>query len=119
MPFRLMCLNTWSLAGSTAGCLFFQDRISLYNCGCPGTRSVNNIGLKFTNIYWPLLPATGNKGMYHYCLAKWILFKKYFLTSNCMHVCLSVGLCLCFHVPVENRVIGVVNHSVCVLETEC
>jgi hypothetical protein len=30
-------------------CLFFQDKVSLYSPGCPGTHSVNQAGLKLRN----------------------------------------------------------------------
>jgi hypothetical protein len=29
--------------------VFFQDRVSLYNPGCPGTHSVDQAGLKLRN----------------------------------------------------------------------
>jgi hypothetical protein len=30
-------------------CFFFQDRVSLYSPGCPGTHSVDQAGLKLRN----------------------------------------------------------------------
>jgi pyrrolidone-carboxylate peptidase len=30
-------------------CLFFQDRVSLYSPGCPGTHSVDQAGLELRN----------------------------------------------------------------------
>ena len=36
--------------------LFFQDRISLYDPGCPGTSSIDQVGLKITEICLPLHP---------------------------------------------------------------
>jgi hypothetical protein len=37
-------------------CLFFQDMVSLYNPGCPGTRSVDQAGLELRN-----LPASASR----------------------------------------------------------
>jgi hypothetical protein len=49
--------------------LFFQDRVSLYSPGCPGTHFVDQAGLELRN-----LPASasqvGIKGMRHHCLAE-------------------------------------------------
>ena len=47
--------------GSVSDCFFlsflvFQDRVSLYNPGCPGTCSVDHTGFKLTEIHLPLPP---------------------------------------------------------------
>jgi hypothetical protein len=39
-------------------CLFFQDRISLYSPGCPGTHFVDQGGLKLRNP-----PASASRGL--------------------------------------------------------
>jgi hypothetical protein len=32
-------------------CLFFRDRVSLYNSGCPGTHFVDQAGLELKNLF--------------------------------------------------------------------
>jgi hypothetical protein len=45
----------------------FRDRISLHSPGCPGTHSVDQAGLKLTEILLPLPPeSTGIKGKCHH-----------------------------------------------------
>ena len=57
-------------------CLF-QDRVSLCSHGCPGTHSVDHAGLEHTEIYLPLSPSAGNKGVHHHCPAEYFLKLKH------------------------------------------
>jgi hypothetical protein len=49
--------------------LVFQDRVSLCSPGCPGTQSVDQVGLKLIELHLPLPPSAGIKGVCHHCLA--------------------------------------------------
>jgi hypothetical protein len=50
--------------------LFFQDRVSLYSPGCPGTHFVDQAGLDRTQKSACLcLPSAGIKGVRHHCPA--------------------------------------------------
>jgi hypothetical protein len=51
----------------------FQDRVSLYNPGCPGTHSVDQIGLELRNPPASAFPSAGIKGVCHHCLVLSIL----------------------------------------------
>ena len=54
---------------------FFQDRVSLYSSGCPGTHSVDQAGLELRNLpASACLPSAGIKGVRHLCLALLSLF---------------------------------------------
>jgi hypothetical protein len=76
-------------------CLFFQDRVSLYSPGCPGTHFVGQAGLKLRN-----LPASASRvlglkvcattpgGFFNY----FILF--YFILFYCVSVLPSVYMSL-------------------------
>ena len=50
--------------------LVFQDRVSLCNSpGCTGTRSVDQAGLRLTEIHLPLPLRCWDKGLRHHCPA--------------------------------------------------
>lgn len=48
---------------------FFRDRVSLCNSpGCPGTNSLDQARVEFTEVHLPLPPSAGSKHMcYHTC----------------------------------------------------
>ena len=55
---------------------FFQDRVSLYSPGCPGTQSVDQAGLELRN-----LSASASQ-VCHHCPAQEEVFKAMKLHSN-------------------------------------
>jgi hypothetical protein len=50
-----MAITRWSILSSQLQILslyflVFQDRVSLYSLGCPGTHSVDQVGLELRNL---------------------------------------------------------------------
>jgi hypothetical protein len=57
-------------------CFVFQDRVSLYSPGCPGTHSVGQAGLELQKSACLCLPSAGIKGVRHHArLSTEILMK--------------------------------------------
>jgi hypothetical protein len=66
--------------------LVFQDRVSLYSLGCPGTHFVDEAGLKLRNP-----PASaGIKGVRHYARLCFL----YFMYMNVLFLCIKPQVCL-------------------------
>jgi hypothetical protein len=72
--------------------LFFQDRVSLYSRGCPGTHSVDQAGLELRNPPASASQVKGIKGVRHHCPAKVI-----FLVRFCFMLFLLYSLYLFFY----------------------
>ena len=53
--------------------MFFRDRVSLCSPGCPGTHSVDQVGLELRNPPASASASAGIKGVSHHCLA-WLSF---------------------------------------------
>ena len=54
--------------------LCFQDRVSLYSHGCPGTHSVDQAGLELRNSPASASQSAGITGVCHQCLANLLFF---------------------------------------------
>jgi hypothetical protein len=50
------------------GLVVFQNRVSLWSPGYPGTQFVDQAGLELTEIHLPLLPKCWIKGVHHHCI---------------------------------------------------
>jgi hypothetical protein len=60
------------------GFWFFQDRVSLYSTGCPGTHFVDQAGLETQKSACLCLPSAGIKGVRHHAR------QRIFLITTCM-----------------------------------
>jgi hypothetical protein len=57
----LFCFGFFVLFCFVLFCFVFRDRVSLYSPGCPGTHSVDQVGLKLRNLPAPASQVLGLK----------------------------------------------------------
>jgi hypothetical protein len=68
--------------------VLFRDSC-LCSSGCPGTCSVDQVGLELRALACLCLPSAGIRGVHYHCLARWLLIMNTFVKINRDNVCIK------------------------------